>query len=91
MRKALLLLQIAATLLLPAGVASASLPGRDGVPTPVGTHESVVRVLHPAKPAAAPRFSNAMLDPRYCNYEYVERQARMIVQSRLELTCTVRQ
>ncbi|MEW6270744.1 MAG: hypothetical protein AB1689_15785 [Thermodesulfobacteriota bacterium] len=38
-----------------------------------------------------PEFSEQVMDPAQCNYEYVDVEARMIVRSQLKMTCAIRQ
>jgi hypothetical protein len=40
-------------------------------------------------PGDAKLFSNAMLDPAHCNYEYVEMYGTMVVRTELKMTCTM--
>lgn len=52
------------------------------------SHEMVQSQLPKPLPANARLFSNVMLDPARCNYEYVEMHGTMIVRTELKLTCT---
>jgi hypothetical protein len=46
------------------------------------------RQLDKPIPSDARLFSNVMLDPARCNYEYVELHGASIVRTELRLTCT---
>lgn len=46
------------------------------------------RQLDKPIPSDARLFSNVMLDPARCNYEYVELHGSSIVRTELRLTCT---
>lgn len=51
-------------------------------------HQLVDAQLPKPAPSNAKLFSNVMLDPARCNYEYVEMHGSMVVRTELKLTCT---
>jgi hypothetical protein len=53
--------------------------------------EVATRYLPKAPPPNARLFSNAMLDPARCNYEYVDLYGSWVVRTELRLSCTTRQ
>ena len=85
----LFLAQVCAGMLLLASSAGAAIhAGTVAVPAMRRSHEVADSALPRSIPADAKLFSNAMLDPARCNYEYVELYGTMIVRTELKLTCT---
>ena len=83
------LARVCAGILLLASSAGASIHDPVSVPVAVQrAHELTESQLPRPLPANAHLFSNAMLDPARCNYEYVELYGTMIVRTELKLTCT---
>lgn len=80
------------TVLLLAGAAHAS---RHETTTGNGARPRSVEVatghLPKAPPPNARLFSNTMLDPARCNYEYVDLYGSWVVRTELRLTCTTHQ
>ena len=62
--------------------------GGGGGHAPQPAQQVADRALPKAIPVDAKLFSNAMLDPAHCNYEYVEMYGTMVVRTELKLTCT---
>jgi hypothetical protein len=85
----LYLAQVCAGIVLLASSASAAIhPPSAAARSPQHAQQVADRALPKAVPADARLFSNAMLDPARCNYEYVELYGTMVVRTELRLTCT---
>lgn len=82
-----LLTPFCATLLL-ASVAGAAVHDDTGPPRSRQGREVAHGQLEKPIPTNARLFSNVMLDPARCNYEYVELYGAAIVRTELRLTCT---
>lgn len=79
---------VCATLLLLASVVGASVHD-DASPVPARHARDIAHgQLDKPIPKNARLFSNVMLDPARCNYEYVELHGASIVRTELRLTCT---
>jgi hypothetical protein len=88
MKHQLFFAPICMTVLLLAGSAGASLHDAVSVPPTRHARDIAHGQLPKPMPANARLFSNAMLDPARCNYEYVELHGGSIVRTELRLTCT---
>jgi len=87
--RTLYLAQVCIGALLLAGTASASVHQGDTTsPATRRAHELAQSQLPKPIPANARLFSNVMLDPARCTYEYVELHGALIVRTELKLTCT---
>jgi len=85
----LYLAQVCAGMLLLASRAGAAIPTGHAIRSAGGRSREVADLALPkAIPGGVRLFSNNMLDPARCNYEYVEMYGMMIVRTELKLTCT---
>jgi len=82
------LIPICSALLLLASVAGASVHEEHRPPRALRARDVAHGQLEKPIAPGMRLFSNVMLDPARCNYEYVEMHGATIVRTELRLTCT---
>lgn len=54
-------------------------------------HAAAKSELEDSKVSPPELFSRSVIDPANCNYQYVDYEGRMVVRSKLKLTCSMSQ
>jgi hypothetical protein len=92
MLRQLYLALVLAGILIHAGTADASLQATRTKSKAASRAQTVAESQLPKPvPANAQVFSNTVLDPARCNYEYVDMYGAWVVRTELKLTCSTHQ